>query len=244
MTPAPPETVHQKRAARLRVEVLAEHPHDPSAFTQGLVLDGDTLYESVGNYGKSALRQVDLLTGLERRRVKLPPGLFGEGLARVGERLIQLTWKERRALVWDVQTFERLGEHRYTGEGWGLCYTGEHLLMSDGSERLTAREPSTFKALGGVSVTLDGKPVIGINELEYAQGFVYANVWQNDKLLRIDPATGCVLALIDATELRRRLGVHPWSVDVLNGICFSPARKSFFLTGKFWPKLFEVAVVP
>jgi glutamine cyclotransferase len=229
-------------AERLKVEVLSVRPHDPGGFTQGLVWSRGKLYESDGIYGSSSLREVDPATGEVRRRLNLPPGFFAEGLALVGERLIQLTWREGSAFVYSVASFERVAELHYQGEGWGLCYDGRRLVMSDGSDRLTFRDPRTLAVLGTVAVRLDGQPVAQLNELECVVGQVYANVWQTDEILRIDPASGRVTAVIAAggllsPEERAR-------ADVLNGIAYDAAKRTFLITGKLWPKLFEVRFVP
>jgi len=229
---------------RLTVEVVATYPHDPTAFTQGLLFYEGDLYESTGLYGQSTLRRVDLQTGGVFRQVALPKELFGEGLARIGDRLLQLTWQERVALVYDVYRFERVGQFSYDGDGWGLCHDGKRLIMSDGSQLLTFRDPDTFAVTGQVDVQADGRPQSRINELECFDGAVYANVWSTDQILEIDPEDGSVRAVIDASHLlshdeRTALGHEA----VLNGIAYDPATKTFLLTGKLWPKLFRVRFV-
>jgi glutamine cyclotransferase len=228
-------------AERLRVKVLSVRPHDPTAYTQGLVWDHGTLYESAGLYGRSSLRQVDPRTGDVLRRLDVPPGFFAEGLAQAGDRLIQLTWKEGVAFVYDVRSFERVGEFSYQGEGWGLCDDGRRLVMSDGSDRLVFRDRRTFAPLGGVEVALDGSPARQLNELECVGGAVYANVWMTDEILRIDPASGRVTAVIDAGGLLD--AAEQAHADVLNGIAYDPQKKTFYITGKLWPKMFEVVFV-
>lgn len=230
---------------QLWVRVLGERPHHPRAFTQGLVLEGDTLYESVGHYGASALRELDALTGAERRRVELPPHLFAEGLTKVGDRLFQLSWREGTALVWDVQRLAPVAQHRYAGEGWGLAFDGEHLVMSDGHTWLSFRDPGSFEVRRAVRVTHLGRPLAGVNELEWARGRLYANVWPTSHLVEIDPRTGCTTALIDASALVARVPRPArWRMDVLNGIAHDPASGRFLLTGKNWPLLFEVEFEP
>ena len=229
-------------AERLAVRVLSVRPHDPRAYTQGLVWDHGTLYESAGLYGSSSLRQVDPLTGEVLRQRDVPPGYFAEGLALVGDRLVQLTWKEGVALIYEARTFERRGEYRYEGEGWGLCDDGRRLVMSDGSDRLSFRDRATFALLGGVDVRLDGQPLRQLNELECLAGAVYANVWMSDQIVRIDPATGRVTAAIDAGGLLD--AAEQARADVLNGIAYDAAKKTFLITGKLWPKLFEVVFEP
>jgi glutamine cyclotransferase len=228
-------------AERLAVKVLSVRPHDPHAFTQGLVWDRGKLYESDGLYGASSLREVDAATGEVRRRIDVPPGFFAEGLALAGDRLIQLTWREGSAFVYSRTSFERIAELHYRGEGWGLCFDGKRLVMSDGSDHLTFRDPRTFAVVGGVDVRLDGRPAMQLNELECVGREVYANVWQVDEILRIDPASGRVTAVIDAAGL---LSPEERAVaDVLNGIAYDAGKKTYLITGKLWPKLFEVAFV-
>lgn len=227
---------------RLRVEVVRVLPHDATAFTQGLVWNGRTLYESTGLLGRSSLREVELETGRVLRRVALPPDVFGEGLAQVGERLVQLSWRNGLALVWDAATFERRGEHRYAGEGWGLCYDGRRLVMSDGSSTLTFREAATFAETSRIHVTLDGAPLASLNELECVGGDIYANVWQTDDIVRIEAVSGRVTARIDARGLLAP--DERTDADVLNGVAYRPEAGTFLVTGKLWPKLFEVRFVP
>jgi glutamine cyclotransferase len=242
---SPVQTAERALAPRpLTVEVVSTYPHDSTAFTQGLLFHQGDLYESTGLYGKSTLRRVDLQTGNIFRRVALPKNLFGEGLALVGNRLVQLTWQERLALVYDVYRFERVGQFSYDGDGWGLCYDGKRLIQSDGSQWLTFRDPDTFAVTGKIDVRANGRPQTRINELECVDGAVYANVWSTDKILEIDPDSGSVRAVIDASHLlsdgeRKALGLEA----VLNGIAYDPTTKTFFLTGKLWPKLFRVRFV-
>ena len=227
---------------RLRVKVVSVRPHDRTAYTQGLLIDGGALYESTGLYGGSSVRLVDPATGELKRSRTVPQEYFAEGLALVDGRLIQLTWQERKALVYNVADFQPVAEFRYDGEGWGLCWDGKRLVMSDGSSRLTFRDAKTFAVTGSVGVTLAGQPMDRLNELECVDGVIYANVWQSDDILRIDPRDGRVTAVIDASGLlppeERRM------VDVLNGIAWDPAKKTFLITGKLWPKMFEVTFVP
>lgn len=224
--------------AQVVPEVLATYPHDSAAFTQGLLRFGGSLFESTGRYGQSSLRKVEPQTGEVLRQVSVPETFFAEGLARVGDRLIQLTWREGQALVYDLATFSRVGTFRYEGEGWGLCYDGVRLYMSDGSSTLTVRNPQTFETTGSLSVTVDGSPLPLLNELECVKDAVYANVWQTDALVEIDKTSGAVRAVIDASCLLSE--AEAANADVLNGIAYNPERDSFYLTGKLWPKLFEV----
>lgn len=228
---------------RLTVEVIAERPHDPGAFTQGLQFANDgKLYESTGLVGRSSLREVTRETGAVIRQRDIPAPYFTEGIALVDDEIVQLTWQAGLAFRWDRSTFEPTGEQRYEGEGWGLCYDGRALWMSDGSATLTRRDPATFAALGSVEVRRDGEPLRRLNELECVGDDVYANVWMTDEIVRIDPRSGRVTAVIDAAPLRSSLGVL--SPDaVLNGIAYDERADAFLLTGKLWPKAFEVRFV-
>jgi glutamine cyclotransferase len=236
--PAAGTGIPWKPAEHMKVRILGSVPHDTEAYTQGLVWSEGMLYESAGQYGRSTLRQVDPKTGKVLRSVKVPPQYFAEGLARAGDRLIQLTWNEGTALLYDLATFERRGELPYGGEGWGLCTDGPRLIMSDGSDRLSFRDPASFATTGGVNVSVDGRPAMRLNELECVGGTVYANVWQSDEILRIDPATGRVTAVIDASGLLTP--EEAARAEVLNGIAYKPETKTFLITGKNWPKMFEV----
>ena len=234
-TPAaqPPAVVRS-----LAVRVHRELPHDTDAYTQGLLWWDGKLYESTGQYGRSDLRRLDPRTGAVEQRIDIAPAYFGEGLARVDDRLVMLTWKAERAFVFGLERFDERRTFRYEGEGWGLCNDGGRLVMSNGSDRLTFRDPRTFDVLGDVAVTLRGFPLTQINELECVGGAVYANVYQTDFLVRIDPASGRVTHHIDASGLLTREEAR--GVDVLNGIAFDPGAETFYITGKLWPKMFEV----
>ena len=227
-------------ADRLEWEVVARRPHDSAAFTQGLVLDGEQLYESTGLRGRSSLREVDPRSGRVLRIEALPDRLFGEGLALVGDELVQLTWQAGLARRYDVETFELLGTHAYEGEGWGLCYDGERLVMSDGSDRLSFRDPHDLRLQGTVAVTLDGSPLDQLNELECVDGEVWANVWFSDSIVRIDPDDGRVSAVVDLAGL---IEPHPSEASagaVLNGIAYDAVSDTFLVTGKRWPELIEI----
>ncbi|MPZ16645.1 MAG: glutaminyl-peptide cyclotransferase [Luteitalea sp.] len=231
-----------RSAARLRVDVVESYPHDPAAFTQGLLLEDGVLYESTGLSGQSSLREVELETGRVLRRLDIPAPEFAEGLALVGQRLVQLTYTSGRAFEYELDTFERQGELTYSGEGWGLCYDGSSLVMSNGSDRLTYRDPESFAVQRELSVTRDESPLVNINELECVGDSVYANVWNSETIVRIEGSTGRVTEQIDASGLlspdARR------STDVLNGIAYDGSTKTFLITGKLWPRLFRVRFVP
>lgn len=212
--------------------------HDPQAFTQGLVFWQGDLFESTGLYGRSSVRLVDLETGEVLKRLELPSSEFGEGLALVEDRLIQLTWKEGVANVYALDSLQLKATFTYTGEGWGLCFDGQKLVMSDGSSSLFFRNPETFELESSVTVERDGQTVRQLNELECVNGFVYANVWMSEEILKIDARSGQVLATVKARDLLS--SAERAGTDVLNGIAFNPDTRRFYLTGKLWPKLFEV----
>jgi glutamine cyclotransferase len=230
------------RVQNLRLKVVRSFPHDHSAFTQGLLWFDGRLYESTGIPGHSTVRRVELESGRVEARTPLAANLFGEGLARVGGRLIQLTWQNGKAIYWNLSTLNKEREVSYQGEGWGLCYDGKRLVMSDGSDRLTFRDPDSFARIGEVAVKREGAPVRSLNELECDGGVIYANVWQDDHIARIDARTGEVTAWIDASGL---LGADERAgADVLNGIATLPGTRHLLVTGKYWPRLFEVELVP
>ncbi|MDA8019337.1 MAG: glutaminyl-peptide cyclotransferase [Thermoanaerobaculia bacterium] len=228
----------ESEVEQLKVKVLSVHPHDPTAFTQGLLYLGGSLYESTGHYGRSTLRKTEPETGTVLERRDLDAGYFGEGLAVLGDRLYQLTWKAGVVLVWDLKTLQQVDEHGYNGQGWGLASDGERLAMSDGSSRITFRAPDDFRWLSTMEVTYGGAPVERLNELEWVGDKIYANLLGEEKILRIDPETGVVDGVIDASGLlapQERL-----MVDVLNGIAYDAASETFWITGKFWPRMYRV----
>jgi glutaminyl-peptide cyclotransferase len=233
--------VAQQVVRSLRVEVLREFSHERDAYIQGLVWWNDQLFESTGQKRESTLRRVDPRTGRVEQRIDLPDQYFGEGLALVDRRLIMLSWTAGRAFSYDRDSFELKETFEYDGEGWGLCYDGTRLVMSDGTDLLTFRDPVTFEPIGEQRVRLRGQPLQMLNELECVDGVVYANVWQEDFLVRIDPNSGRVTDYIDATGLLR--GDDRIGSEVLNGIAYDPTAETFYITGKWWPKMFEVRFI-
>ena len=232
----------QKPARQMRVEVVASYPHDRRAFTQGLLYHDGVLYESTGLEGESTLRRVDLTTGRVLQNVALASNLFAEGLALTPEGFVQLTWQNDTGFVYDPATLAQRRQFTYSADGWGLCFDGTSLVMTDGSDTLAFRAPDTFAVQRKVRVVMDGTPLRSINELECANGSVYANVWHRTFIVRIDPATGLVLERIEAAGLLT--GSEADGADVLNGIAYDPADGTFYITGKRWPKLFKVRFVP
>lgn len=227
---------------KLRAKVVAKYPHDPTAFTQGLLIHEGKLYESAGLYGKSSLRRVNLESGAVEQSVEMEPTIFAEGLALVGDRLIQLTWREKKALVYDRVSFAQTGEFAYEGEGWGLTFGDGKFFMSDGSHVLYIRDAESFEQIGAFPVTQDGVPVRALNELEWANDCLYANIWQQNRIVRIDPATGRVMASIAVDQLLT--AEERKKADVLNGIAFDSATGKFYITGKLWPRLYQVEFEP
>ncbi len=223
--------------------IVHTYPHDPQAYTQGLVFVDGHLYESTGLNGRSSLRMVDLETGRVLQSAAVPSQYFAEGLAPWGSTLVQLTWQSHVAFVYDRFSFRLLRTLHYDGEGWGLTEDGRSLILSDGTATLHFLDPQTLREVRHVVVKDRGAPVTELNELEYVRGQIYANVWHTDRIARISPATGQVLGWIDLTGL-----LAPGEVSdpeaVLNGIAYDAARDRLFVTGKLWPKLFEIKVVP
>jgi glutamine cyclotransferase len=227
----------------LSYQIVSVRPHDPHSWIEGLALDAQgRLFESKGLAGESELRQVDPLTGAVLHSVPPPAGQYDEGIAVVGDRIIQLTWKEGTAFVWDADTLAPLGTFSYAGEGWGLCFDGTRLVMSDGSASLTFRDPGTFGVQGSVPVTFEGQPVTKINELECVEGSVWANIWETPYIVRIDPGDGRITGVLDGSHLLVPNPALEQSGAWLNGIAHDPATGHWLLTGKLWPSLFEVAI--
>ncbi len=223
--------------------IVNTYPHDPDAFTQGLVFDAGVLYEGTGLYGRSSLRKVELETGDILQIRELSDQLFGEGTTICGDRIVQLTWQSHIGFVYDRDSFELLQEFSYSTEGWGITYDGKRLIMSDGTSTLHFLDPQTFEETGHVEVFDNDGPVIRLNELEYVQGEIYANIWQTDRIARIAPETGRVVGWIDLSGLLTEEDLSE-PVDVLNGIAYDAQSDRLFVTGKLWPTLFQIEVIP
>ncbi len=223
---------------RYTYEVVQTLPHDHGAFTQGLVFRNGEFLESTGLNGRSSLRDVEIATGRVLKQVPVAREYFAEGLAVVGDKAFQLTWQSNKCFVYDADTFRKEGEFTYEGEGWGLATDGKELILSDGTNHIRFIDPANFKVLRTIEVTADGKPVVNLNELEWIKGEIFANIWQTSQIVRIDPATGHVRGVIEFDGLlapQDRPGA-----DVLNGIAYDAATDRLFVTGKLWPKIFEV----
>jgi glutamine cyclotransferase len=245
---APPATAPISRTAQAPIPrygytVVKSYPHDRAAFTEGLQYADGALYEGTGLNGKSELRRVALASGEVQQRCALPDAFFGEGVTVLGDKIYQLTWQTHVGFVYDKASLALQRSFTYPSEGWGLTTDGQRLIMSDGTATIHFLDPATLEQTGAIEVYDDRGPVVRLNELEYVRGEIYANVWQTDQIARIDPASGQVLGWIDLAGLlspedRRQ------PVDVLNGIAYDAAGDRLFVTGKLWPKLFEIRLVP
>ncbi|HEX7872012.1 MAG TPA: glutaminyl-peptide cyclotransferase [Sphingobium sp.] len=229
--------------ADTRWTLVKAYPHDPTAFTEGLLIHDGLLYESSGLVGQSEIRIQRLEDGKVLRRVTVPPPYFGEGIVLWKGRLISLTWRDGKGFLWSATTLKKTGQFRYPGEGWALTHDGKRIIMSDGTPDLRFLNPETLKETGRITVhTADGQPVPMLNELEYVNGEVLANIWMTNRIARIDPASGRVIDMIDLTPLveRARAEGADDTDDVLNGIAWDAATRRLFVTGKNWPKLYEI----
>jgi glutaminyl-peptide cyclotransferase len=224
---------------RYGFEVVRTWPHDRGAFTQGLVFRNGFWLESTGLVGRSSLRQVDLSSGRVLKQIAVPPPYFGEGLAVIGDRAFVLTWQHGKGFVYDATTFRLEREFTYAGEGWGLATDGRELMLSDGTHRIRFLDSATFQVTRTIEVTAAGRPLGQLNELEFINGEIFANVWQTNEIARIDPATGVVRGIIDFSGLLDWQDRRP-DTDVLNGIAYDPEEDRLFVTGKCWPKIYEV----
>lgn len=222
-------------------KIVRTYPHDPSAFTQGLfILDGH-LYESTGQIGRSTIRKVRLEDGRVLKSVSIPPGLFGEGIVNWGKQIVSVTWTGGAGFRWDRESLRMLGRFSYSGEGWGLTQDGKNIILSDGTPALRFLDPSTMREVRRVNVTIDGKPLANLNELEWVKGEIFANVWQTNVIARIDPRSGKVTGVIDLSGLPEASNRNNPDA-VLNGIAYDSKAGRLFVTGKNWPSLYEVQV--
>ena len=241
LPPKKPEPAPNAPAARYGYQIVNMWPHDSNAFTQGLILSDGKLLESTGQEGFSSLRRVELETGKVLKKVDVPVPYFAEGIALLNGKIYQLTWQHQVGFIYDAQSFERVGQFNYTGEGWGLATDGKSLILSDGSNRLRFLDPSDFHVTKTITV-LDGQtPVNELNELEFVHGEIYANVWHDNRIATIDPQSGHVTAWIDLNGLMPA-GELQDPEAVLNGIAYDQTNDKLYVTGKLWPRLFEIRV--
>ena len=246
-TAAQDETPERKKSEKppvLKVEVVERYKHDRKAYTQGLLIEDGKLYESTGKEGESGVRLVDLKTGEVLKERKIPGSHFGEGLAAVGDLLYQLTWKNRTVHVFDRKSLRKLGyTYDLEDQGWGLTSHDGELVMSDGTATITFLDPKGFKEIRRIEVTDEGKPVLELNELEWIDDEIWANVWKTDRIARIDPKTGKVTSWLDLTGILKPERVNDPREDVLNGIAYDEETEKIYVTGKRWPSLFEIRVI-
>jgi glutamine cyclotransferase len=232
--------LQDKSPVNLTYRILNVYPHDIHAYTQGLIYENGFLYEGTGQYNESSLRKVNIQTGEPLRIVNLPGEIFGEGITIFGERIYQLTYKSQVGFVYDKETFERLQKVYYENkEGWGLTNDGTKLIMSDGSNLIYFMDPEYFTETGRLEVYDEKGPVDKLNELEYINGKIYANIYGSDEVVVIDPQSGAIIAKINFRGILPAKDMHP-RIDVFNGIAYNPDNQTLFVTGKYWPKLFEV----
>jgi glutamine cyclotransferase len=220
-------------------EVVESYPHDTKAYTQGLVFLDGVLYESTGQYGESTLRKVELKKGKVKKKLEVPGQYFAEGMTILNGKIYQLTWQQGKGFVYDLKDFKLESDFAYDGEGWGLTTDGHLLILSDGTNRLRFIDPATFRVTKTISIMDEGQPLEDINELEYVRGEIYANVWKTDKIARLDPQTGRILSWIDLSGLRPEETLRN-SENVLNGIAYDAEHDRLYVTGKRWPKIFEI----
>ena len=237
---------HEKTSANQPVpisgyEVVQTWPHDPNAFTQGLAFYDGKLLESTGQEGRSSLRRVEIETGKAVQKVDVPEPYFAEGMTLLKGKIYQLTWQHQLGFIYDSSSLDQIGKFNYQGEGWGLTTDGQSLILSDGTNRLRFLDPDTFQVRKTIAVVDGSTPVLEINELEYVKNEIYANIWHQDRIARIDPQTGRVVGWIDLTGLLSRGEVQDEEA-VLNGIAYDDTHDKLFVTGKLWPKLFEIRV--
>ncbi|HVG40444.1 MAG TPA: glutaminyl-peptide cyclotransferase [Chitinophagaceae bacterium] len=236
----PTEENRPTSAPLINYTVAAVYPHDTSSFTQGLAFNNGQLFEGTGNYGHSKLYQLDLKTGNHLQQLTLDPKFFGEGITILNDTIYQLTWKEKLVLVYSAKDFKKIKEFPLNTEGWGITNDGKNLIVSDGSSNLYFYDPATFTLLRTQGVTENGAPSVNLNELEYINGFVYANQWQYNYIVKIDPNSGQISGKLDLTELANRVKAKDPNADFLNGIAYDAATKKVYITGKLWPDLYEL----
>lgn len=232
-----------KNTAVYTYKIVETYPHDQEAFTQGLVFENGVLYEGTGLYGDSTLRKVELESGEILQIHRLEDDFFGEGITIYDNRIIQLTWKSKLGFVYDMDSFEPLQEFGYSTEGWGITHDGKHLIMSDGTSTLYFLNPETFKETSRIEVRDNGIPINGLNELEYVKGRIYTNIWLTEKIAIIAPQSGQVVGWVDLKGLLN-LQDRGRTIKVLNSIAYDAVNDRLFVTGKLWPKLFEIKLVP
>ncbi|MBM7129272.1 glutaminyl-peptide cyclotransferase [Dyella mobilis] len=226
-------------------QIVQKYPHDTKAYTEGFFYLNGYFYEATGTVGESQVRKVDVKTGEVLQKLDLPPPDYGEGIVAWKNRLMELTWQSHHGFIYDLKTFKKLGTFEYPGEGWALTADNKHIYMSDGTPTIRVLDPATLKQVGQIDVTANGQPLHNLNELEWVKGQIYANVWLSNAIVRIDPASGKVVGVINLTGLAPKPGDTPDPTnDVLNGIAYDAKQDRLFVTGKRWPWIYEIKLVP
>jgi len=236
----PPDTPREEAPKSIGYSVINTYPHDTGSFTQGLTIYNGQMYEGTGEYGHSRLMSVDLNTGKIQNQVAIPPAFFGEGITILNDTVYQLTWKERKVFLYTLPDFKKVKEFTINTDGWGITNDGSQLIVSDGTNNLYYYQPSTFRLLKSQSVTDAGSLAFNLNELEFIDGFVYANKWQGSEIYKIDPETGKIVGKIDLTDIWNKIKAKDPAADVPNGIAYDTATKKIYITGKKWPELYEI----
>lgn len=239
ISPAVEAEINTQNIERLDYEIIASYYHDPAAFTQGLELYNEHLYEGTGLYGKSSLRKIEIESGKILQKFELDKEYFGEGITLLDKKIYQLSWKENTAFVYDLD-FNLINTFSYQGEGWGLANNNQHLLMSNGSQYIFFRSADTFETIRKIEVKIKNEEVKNINELEYHAGYIYANIWRQDYIIKINADTGEVEAYLDLSGILETN--YKGEIGVLNGIAYNPEHESFLITGKLWPKIYEIKI--
>ncbi|MFW6000859.1 MAG: glutaminyl-peptide cyclotransferase [Halanaerobium sp.] len=228
-------------AAEINYRIINTYPHAKDSFTQGFEYYDGYLYESTGLYGRSSLRKIELKTGRVINKINLDKKYFGEGITILNNKIYQLSWKSNTVFVYDLD-FNQIKKYYYNGEGWGLCNNGQYLIMSNGSEFIYFRDPDSFEVIKKIKVVFNNEEVKNINELEFIKGYIYANIWQKDIIIKINPNSGKVEAYLDLEHILDK-SKYDYNIDVLNGIAYLEKNDSFLITGKFWPKIFEIKLL-
>ncbi|RCW53343.1 glutaminyl-peptide cyclotransferase [Halanaerobium sp. ST460_2HS_T2] len=236
----PVSALETETVTELNYQVIESYRHDPKAFTQGLEIFDNNLYEGTGLYGKSSLRKLEIKSGRILDKINLSSDYFGEGITILNNKIYQLSWKENIAFVYDLN-FNLIKKINYSEEGWGLANDGKHLIMSNGSEYLYFRNPDTFELAKKIKVRTKDRLIKNINELEYQNGFIYANIWQTDYIIKIDAASGKVSAYLDLSGILKT--DYTGEINVLNGIAYDSTNKTFLVTGKLWPKIYRIKII-
>lgn len=237
---APPDAPREDPPKSIGYSIIKTYPHDTGSFTQGLIIYKGQMFEGTGEYGHSKLLRVDLNTGSIQQELRIPANFFGEGITILNDTIYQLTWKERKVFAYTLADFRKVKEYSINTEGWGITTNGSELIVSDGTNNLYYYNPTTFRLLKSQSVTDAGSLAFNLNELEYIDGFVYANKWQGSEIYKIDPENGKIVGKIDVTDIWNKIKAKDSAADVPNGIAYDSTNNKIYITGKKWPELYEI----